>query len=84
MVSRVVQKDWKRTQLRLPSSHYEAVLAYADNNNLPINSAILELIDKALFNNPPDAGILNDDFADTVALRVVAMLGYQNEKKTSP
>ena len=27
MVSRVVQKDWKRTQLRLPSSHYEAVLA---------------------------------------------------------
>lgn len=70
MVSRVVQKDWKRTQLRLPSSHYEAVLAYADSNNLSINSAILELIDKALLNNSSQSQVLNEAFADLVARKV--------------
>jgi hypothetical protein len=83
MVSRVVQKDWKRTQLRLPFSHYEAVLAYADSNNLSINSAILELIDKALLNNSSQSQVLNEAFSQSVALKVVAMLGVLDEKKTS-
>lgn len=78
MVSRVVQKDYKRTQLRLPSSHYEAVLVYADSNNLSINSAILELIDKALHLNPASID-LNESFADLIAQKVVE----HYEKKTS-
>jgi hypothetical protein len=64
-------------------SHYEAVLAYADSNNLSINSAILELIDKALLNNSSQSQVLNEAFSQSVALKVVAMLGVLDEKKTS-
>lgn len=42
------QDDWKRTQLRMPQEQYEAVMRYAEKNNLSLNTAILELMDTGL------------------------------------
>lgn len=42
------QDDWKRTQLRIPFNQYDAVTKYAIENNLSLNSAMLELIEKGL------------------------------------
>lgn len=47
-MSREKQDEWKRTQLRIPHDQYEAVMVYAEKNNLSLNSAILDLIDKGL------------------------------------
>ncbi len=42
------QEDWKRTQLRMPQEQYQTVAGYAEKNNLSLNSAILELLEKAV------------------------------------
>lgn len=42
------QDEWKRTQLRMPQEQYQAVTDYAKDNNLSLNSAILDLVDKGL------------------------------------
>ncbi|WP_312971068.1 hypothetical protein [Acinetobacter gerneri] len=42
------QEDWKRTQIRMPQEQYQTVVDYAEKNNLSLNSAVLELLDKAL------------------------------------
>lgn len=41
----VSQDDWKRTQVRMPQEQYEVLMNYAENNNLSLNTAMLELID---------------------------------------
>ncbi|AWL29336.1 hypothetical protein DJ533_12525 [Acinetobacter defluvii] len=47
-MSREKQDDWKRTQLRIPHSQYEAVSRYAVRKSLSLNSAMLELMNIAL------------------------------------
>lgn len=42
------QDEWKRTQLRMPQEQYQAIVDYAKDNNISLNSAILDLIDKGL------------------------------------
>ncbi|MDR6542982.1 hypothetical protein ABIC56_002957 [Acinetobacter bereziniae] len=47
-MSREKQDEWKRTQLRIPHDQYEAVMVYAEKNNLSLNSAMLELMERGL------------------------------------
>ncbi len=47
-MSREKQDDWKRTQVRMPQDQYDDVVKYAEQNNLSLNSAMLELIEKGL------------------------------------
>lgn len=42
------QENWKRTQVRLPPELHDGIINYAEKNNLSLNSAMLELIDKGL------------------------------------
>ncbi|GJC32653.1 hypothetical protein KAM398_26560 [Acinetobacter sp. KAM398] len=44
----VSQDDWKRTQVRMPQEQYEALMSYAEKNNLSLNTAMLELMDLGL------------------------------------
>ena len=46
------QDDWKRTQIRMPQEQYQAIADYAQNRNLSLNSAMLELMEKGLSNQP--------------------------------
>lgn len=42
------QDDWKRTQVRMPQEQYQAVVDYANDNKMSLNSAIIDLVDKGL------------------------------------
>lgn len=42
----VSQDDWKRTQVRMPQEQYEAIVEFADENNLSLNSAMIDLMSK--------------------------------------
>ncbi len=42
------QDDWKRTQVRMPQEQYEAIVEYAAEHDLSLNSAMIELMDKGL------------------------------------
>lgn len=42
----VKQDDWKRTQIRMPQEYYEKIMEYAEANNISLNTAMLELIEK--------------------------------------
>lgn len=44
----VNQEGWKRTQVRMPQEQYKAIMEYAEQNNLSLNTAMLELMDKGL------------------------------------
>lgn len=46
-----LQKDWKKTQLRLPPDLYPLIKQYAKDNDLSMNTAFIELLKYAL--NPP-------------------------------
>lgn len=46
----ISQDDWKRTQVRMPQEQYKAVMNYAEHNNLSLNTAMLELMDKGIGN----------------------------------
>lgn len=48
----LTQDDWKRTQIRMPQEQYQAVADYAQNRNLSLNSAMLELMEKGLTSKP--------------------------------
>lgn len=49
MINRTLNQDsWKRTQVRMPHEQYDAIIDYAQNKDISLNSAILELIDKGL------------------------------------
>ena len=42
------QDTWKRSQIRLPPSLHQAVVDYANDNKMSLNTAIVELLDKGL------------------------------------
>ncbi|WEV48108.1 hypothetical protein OZX61_07365 [Acinetobacter sp. ESL0695] len=42
------QDDWKRTQIRIPQNQYQEVLKYAEGEELSLNSALIDLIEKGL------------------------------------
>lgn len=44
----VSQDDWKRTQVRMPQEQYEAIVEYAAEHELSLNSAMIELMNKGL------------------------------------
>ncbi|WP_151706668.1 hypothetical protein [Acinetobacter sp. TUM15064] len=48
------QDDWKRTQIRIPIGLYGDLVEYAEQNNLSLNTAMIELMDKGLGNQPND------------------------------
>ncbi|EPF88210.1 hypothetical protein GCM10025882_27170 [Acinetobacter gyllenbergii] len=44
----VTQDDWKRTQIRMPQDQYESLMHYAEQNNLSLNTAMIELMELGL------------------------------------
>ena len=69
------QEDWKRTQIRMPQEQYQTVVDYAEKNNLSLNSAVLELLDKAL--DLDNAVNVNDQSITKIADKVVERLKDQ-------
>lgn len=69
------QEDWKRTQIRMPQGQYQTVVDYAEQNNLSLNSAILELLDKAL--DLDSAVSINDQSISKIADKVVERLNQK-------
>lgn len=45
------QDTWKRSQVRLPPSLHQAVVEYANDNKMSLNTAIVELLDNGLMNS---------------------------------
>ncbi|OPH36633.1 hypothetical protein [Moraxella lacunata] len=48
------QDTWKRSQIRLPPSLHQAVVDYANDNKMSLNTAIVELLDNGLLASPTD------------------------------
>ena len=69
------QEDWKRTQIRMPQEQYQTVVDYAEKNNLSLNSAVLELLDKAL--DLDNSVNVNDQSITKIANKVVERLKDQ-------
>lgn len=69
------QEDWKRTQIRMPQEQYQTVVDYAEKNNLSLNSAVLELLDKAL--DLDNSVNVNDQSITKIADKVVERLKDQ-------
>ena len=44
----LTQDDWKRTQVRMPQDLYSDLMQYAEKNNISLNSAMIELMDRGL------------------------------------
>lgn len=42
------QDEWKRTQIRIPQDQHNEIVDYAEKNNLSLNTAMLDLIDKGI------------------------------------
>lgn len=42
------QDEWKRTQIRIPQDQYDDIVAYAENKEISLNTAMIELIDNGL------------------------------------
>lgn len=42
------QDDWKRTQIRIPIALYEDVVQHAEQHNISLNYAMLELMDRGI------------------------------------
>lgn len=76
-----LQKDWVKTQIRLPPDLHPLIKQYAKDNDLPMNTAMIELLKKGLnlatvdkegvkisFNNSPTQTIdISDALADIFA-----------------
>lgn len=60
-MNREKQDDWKRTQLRMPQGQYDAVMRYAEENNLSLNTAMLDLMDKGLNHKYIDNTVMTFD-----------------------
>lgn len=57
-MSKEKQDDWKRTQVRMPQGQYDAVMRYAEENNLSLNTAMLDLMDKGLNHRYADSTVM--------------------------
>ncbi|MEG0291004.1 MAG: hypothetical protein RR941_06280 [Erysipelotrichaceae bacterium] len=42
------QDEWKRTQIRIPQDQYDDIVAYAENKDISLNTAMIELMDNGL------------------------------------
>ena len=42
------QDEWKRTQIRIPQDQYDDIVAYAENKEVSLNTAMIELMDSGL------------------------------------
>lgn len=42
------QDEWKRTQIRIPQDQYDDIVAYAENKEISLNTAMIELMDNGL------------------------------------
>lgn len=42
------QDEWKRTQIRIPQDQYDDIVAYAENKEVSLNTAMIELMDNGL------------------------------------
>ncbi|ENX48237.1 hypothetical protein F886_00038 [Acinetobacter sp. NIPH 542] len=42
------QDDWKRTQIRIPLPFYEEIVEFAEQRNISINTAMLELMERGI------------------------------------
>lgn len=52
-MSKEKQDDWKRTQIRIPIGLYEDVVQHAEQHNLSLNYAMLELMDRGIHSISP-------------------------------
>ena len=52
-MSKEKQDDWKRTQIRIPIGLYEDVTRHAEQHNLSLNYAMLELMDRGIHSISP-------------------------------
>lgn len=69
------QDEWKRTQIRIPQDQYQTIMEYAEKNNLSLNTAMLELMDKGL-NGQTNINLEN--YLEEIAERMV-----EQTRKTS-
>ena len=60
----VSQDDWKRTQVRMPQDLYSDLMQYAEKNNISLNSAMIELIDKGLEQSAMQEPSLRDEIVE--------------------
>lgn len=42
------QDEWKRTQIRIPQDQYDDIVSYAEDKDISLNTAMIELIDNGL------------------------------------
>ena len=78
----VSQDDWKRTQVRMPQAQYKAIMEHAEHNNLSLNTAMLELMDKGLnskshFDLIEETVTMSDQVIDKIADKVVERLNQK-------
>lgn len=71
----ISQDDWKRTQVRMPQEQYKAIMEHAEQNNLSLNTAMLELMDKGLLSGSDKTSIdsiskISNEIADKVVERL--------------
>lgn len=62
-----LQKDWTKTQLRLPPDLHPLVKQYAKDNDLSMNTAIVELLKQAL--KPPTQTIAPVGIATQIPIK---------------
>lgn len=62
------QDDWKRTQVRMPQDQYLDIVSYAEENNLSLNTAMIELMAKG------KKPISDEELAAKIAEKVAELL----------
>lgn len=60
----LTQDDWKRTQIRMPQDLYADLMQYAEKNNISLNSAMIELMDKGLEQSAMQEPSLRDEIVE--------------------
>ena len=59
------QDDWKRSQIRMPQEQHDEIAEFAKENDLSLNSAMIDLLDRGLSTlysvNPSSVKIINLD-----------------------
>lgn len=75
----VSQDDWKRTQVRMPQDQYDAIATYAKDNNLSLNTAMLELMDRGLSAKDKIEEMLNEKELLDAIINLQYMLNDQKK-----
>ena len=78
----VNQEGWKRTQVRMPQEQYKVIMDYAEQNNLSLNTAMLELMDKGLklptgIDLSKEAMIVDDQAIEKIAYKLAERLNQK-------